>query len=633
MTVPGPTLRVRILAVGVVLVAILVVTGYTSALAFARVSRAMGAAVRDDSEAAGLLSTLAGALEDEDDVLLMSLSGEATATPEAVAVERDRFDRAQTRLAALTTDAAERALMRELSQRVHTYRSLVDATLPMGGTERARDIYRQRVAPLVRQGTGLCGQLREHRFRATEDLAAAARDEARRATVVVSVASVFSIALFVAIAWYVARSVLAPLRELTSTVDAMRDGDFDRRVELSSKDEFGKLGIGFNRMADAVGEFRRSKLGEVLALNATLEAALEALPEVVLVVDSAGTIAKMNARARSLLEGLLGRVPQTLNELPLPDYSRQRLAEAITGAEPKNPPRADLGRSIPFQVGAETRRFSLRILPVKGTVAAPVDAVVVLDDVTEFARLDEMRTEFIAAASHELRTPLTTLQMALALLAEAAPTLTPAQRETIAAAELGCEQLSATVDEFLDLATLDAGMIDYERSRIDMTSWLRDMTGVIMARFQERGLTLETTVECAHMQVEGDRRRLSTALSNVLTNALKYSPSGGTVQIHAEALANSVQITVDDEGPGVPESLRHRIFEKYFRVEHERSHEYRTSPRGAGIGLYLCRQIVEAHLGAAHCEASPKGGTRIRLMLPLARRSGGLWNRPNRSEA
>lgn len=572
-------MHARVLFAGALLVGVLVVTGYTSAVTFAQVSRAMGAASRDDREAAGLLSTLASAIEDEDDVVLMSLSGDLTAAREAVSAERTRFDRARSRLDGITTDGAERAILAELSGRVAAYRRIVDVVLPLGGSDRARELYRQDVAPIVRQGTALCGRLRESRFRATQQIAGAARDEAHRAMVVVSLTSVVSLALLFLIAWHVARSVR-----------------------------------------------------EVLSLNGTLEAALEALPEVVLVVDRTGSIVRMNGRAQALFVEWLGAVPRSVDDVPLPGLSQRLVARVIAGEKSKSPSRADLGRSIPLEIGLETRRFSLRILPVSGTPKTPaVEAVVVLDDVTEFARLDEMRTEFIAAASHELRTPLTTLQMTLALLAEQSSTLSPAMRETIATAELGSGQLSATVDEFLDLAVLDAGTaagtLGYERTGIDVASWLGQVTHVLEPRFEERGLALHSNVAGGSVTVEGDLRRLSTALSNVLTNALKYSPSGGAVCVGAVADAGKVEITVDDEGPGVSESLRDRIFEKYFRVEHERSRHGAAlrsvahggaAARGAGIGLYLCRQIIEAHGGAARCEVSPRGGTRIRLTLPMA---------------
>src|SRR5262249_31093109 len=132
-----------------------------------------------------------------------------------------------------------------------------------------------------------------------------------------------------------------------------------------------------------------------------------------------------------------------------------------------------------------------------------------------------------------------------------------------------------------------------------------------------RGVSMHTVV-LGTLGINGDRARLGAALSNVLINALKYSPHGADVRIAAKPSGSGVRILVDDRGPGVPSELRERVFEKYFRVEH-------TLPRatdrahGAGIGLYLCRQIVEAHGGTARCEPSPDGGARFVIELPSTR--------------
>jgi NtrC-family two-component system sensor histidine kinase KinB len=114
---------------------------------------------------------------------------------------------------------------------------------------------------------------------------------------------------------------------------------------------------------------------------------------------------------------------------------------------------------------------------------------------------------------------------------------------------------------------------------------------------------------------------MSAALSNLLTNALKYSPSKGRVRVHVDRPrgdSGTLRIIVDDDGPGVPAELRERVFEKYFRVEHVRP-DLGSGAHGAGLGLYLCRQIVEGHGGSACCEASPSGGARLVLSLPTAR--------------
>ncbi len=606
-------LRARLLLWGGLLILMTALPGIIGALTFSSVSRTMGDALSNDRDTAQLVHTLASALEDEDDALLLSLLGEAAVARQELATERRRFDEAIEHLAAHLADADERASLAELRKNVTAYRASSDEVLALDGRAPARERYRVETTALLRRATAECAKLREHSFRGTQAITATARDEASRGTFVALTTSIAALLLLGFVAWSVASTVLRPLRDLTDSVEAVRREDFTRRVEPRADDELGRLTHGFNEMTAALREFRASRLGEVLAANQALEATLEALPEAVLVVDAGGAITRSNARARELLGGPDG-APHLIAEVPLSAAAVSAIAAARSGERASNPSRADLGRAITLMVGGEPRLFVPRIVGLGETVA------VVLDEVTEFARLDEMRTEFVAAAAHELRTPITTLRMTLALLDEAAPTLTTQQLEMLETAKLGCEQLASTVDEFLDLTRIEAGPLALARERLDVRMLVGEVARSLRTRFADRGIALAIDDGGAAVVIEGDRPRMSAALSNLLTNALKYCPSGGKVSVRIScgvAPHRSVMVTVDDDGPGVPRDLRERVFEKYFRVEHVRP-ELMSRAHGAGIGLYLCRQVVERHGGRVQCEASPSGGARLVIVLPTA---------------
>ncbi|HEY8073715.1 MAG TPA: ATP-binding protein [Labilithrix sp.] len=605
-------LRARLLSWGALLVAVTVASGYFSALAFGRVSRGMSDALIDDRESAVLLQTLTSAIEDEDDALLLSLAGENARARVDLATERRRFDDAAAAFTARTHDDDERAELVTLARTVEHYRARGDDLIALADSAAARDLYRRELAPTLKQATSELAKLREHRFRVTQAVAASARDEAERATVLVSATTLAALLFLAFVAWRVARTVVDPLRQLTSSVEALRLRHFEARVEPASDDEIGRLGAGFNRMAAALGELDAARVGDLVAANRTLEATLEALPEAVLVVDASGTIVRSNAHARDLLGDV-----KAIDEVKLPQSAAAALRDAAAGADPKNASRADLGRAMTVKKNGEARMFLPRIVAVSESGKDGPRAVVVLDDVTDFARLDEARTEFIAAAAHELRTPLTTLRMTLALLGEAEHAMDERQRETLATARLGVEQLASTLDAFLDVTRAETGALVLARDRVDARVLVEQVTRTLRPRFEERKLTLDVAAS-GDLVVTGDRARLAAAFSNLLTNALKYSPSGGHVRVQAGRSNGAVRFVVDDDGPGVPNDLRERVFEKYFRVEHERGERapHGERARGAGIGLYLCRQVVEAHSGLVKCEASPSGGARFVVELP-----------------
>jgi NtrC-family two-component system sensor histidine kinase KinB len=424
------------------------------------------------------------------------------------------------------------------------------------------------------------------------------------------------------VAVWLARSVLRPVHALTESVEAVRQGDFGHRVPPASTDELGRLAAGFNRMAETLGEYRASSLGELLTAKMTLEATLNALPDAVLVVAPDGTLAALNPPARAVLEAL--RVPgaERLQELPLRPEHRDAVDAALAG-RPSVPTRTDFGLALTAVLDGRPRRFLLRAVPIPEFAPRQFGAVVVLDDVTEFARLDELRGELIGMASHELKTPLTSLQLNLLLLGEEAAGLTPGQRELLDAALRGCGELGGTINELLDVTRVEAGQLRLDLAPVDLGAILDQVLRGLRPRFDDARvhLRVERTVECD--VVRGDAARLGNVLTNLLTNALKYSPEGGTVTVRISSGQNAggagpapLQVAVTDEGPGVPAEFRERVFEKFFRVEHHLGSGPKCV-RGTGIGLYLCREIVKAHGGSLRCEPGDDGrGTTFAFLLP-----------------
>jgi signal transduction histidine kinase len=243
----------------------------------------------------------------------------------------------------------------------------------------------------------------------------------------------------------------------------------------------------------------------------------------------------------------------------------------------------------------------------------------VLADVTTLARLDALRSELVAVASHELKTPLTSLRMDLLLLRERADNLTTRQIEILTAAVQAVEELAETIDELLDLTRIEAGQLRLQRELVDLQVVMEQAARSLRPRFEDAAVRLRVIHEAPTALVQGDAARLRIVFLNLLDNALKYTPAGGEVEVHLASSNDApphLRISVTDTGPGVPEAFRERIFEKFFRVEHHQEGEAKEV-RGAGIGLYLCRQIVEAHGGSISCESSANGrGTRFVIDLP-----------------
>jgi NtrC-family two-component system sensor histidine kinase KinB len=619
-------LQTRFILAGCLLVATTVGTSAWSAFTFARLSAAAAEALRESEEKIDLTAALAGSLEREDDALLLAVGGAVERAQQNLTAERRRGDAFfEQLLTVLKEDAEERSAAQALRSEMNAYRTagseLVAAVAERPGRPDALERYHKQVNPLLRQAVLACGKIREESFRTMRQAGVRARDEAGRAIWVVVGLSLAAIGLATVVSFWLARSVLRPVHELTESVEGVRQGDFDRRVSLATTDELGRLAAGFNRMAETLAEYRRSSLGELLVAKTTLEATLNALPDAVLVIDPDGALAALNPLARAVLEAKRASGVERLQDLPLPPEHREAVEAALAG-RPSVPPRTDFARTLTALLNGQPHRFQLRAVPIPEFAPHHHGAVIVLDDVTEFARLDELRSELIGVASHELKTPLTTLRMNLLLLGEEAGGLTPRQREMLESALFGCEELGSTIDELLDVTRIEAGQLRLDLAPVDLTAILAGVVRSLQPRFDDAQVQVQVIHERESAVVRGDAARLGTVLTNLLTNALKYSPPGGTVSVRLASGQNAgatdakmLRVAVTDQGPGVPAEFRERVFEKFFRVEHQRSGGL-NGVRGTGIGLYLCREIIKAHGGSIHCEAGEGTGARFAFQLP-----------------
>jgi NtrC-family two-component system sensor histidine kinase KinB len=577
-------------------------------------SVAVGETLRENDEATFATAQVASGLEREDDALLLVVAGDATAR-EKLEGERRNVDEKLEHLDAVLNAPPEQELVDGLRIEIANYRQAANAMAHESPGSLVR--YHREVNPLLRRAVGFTARLRDRHFEETHRVASSAHDEVVRAQGVVLGISLAALVVSILLALQLARLVIVPLTEMTRGVRAIASQNFSQRLAVTSRDELGELASAFNDMAEHLTEFRRSNLGEVLQAKAALESTLQALPESVILLDDERRVLSMNRRAQDLL-GVVGS-PDGLRARAL-GVGGVPLETLVAGEGPNPRPDAmDLAKALRVTLNGTERRLLARSLPVSDLNDAGQRTILVLYDVTELARLDEMRAELIAVASHELRTPLTTLRMTLLMLKENVTSLPPREQELVATCFAGVQQLGETIDEFLDLTRIEAGQMRLNVEAVNLRALLEQVTQRWTPRAQDQDI--ELVVRPTDARVDGDVVRLRVVFDNLLSNALKYTPRGGQIRIDAtpaerEEGYRSVRVAIVDTGPGVPAAYRSRIFEKFFRVEH---HEPGgdVGTRGAGIGLYLCQQIVALHGGTIRCEAGEGSrGTSISFDIP-----------------
>lgn len=220
------------------------------------------------------------------------------------------------------------------------------------------------------------------------------------------------------------------------------------------------------------------------------------------------------------------------------------------------------------------------------------------------------RREFMADISHELRTPLSVLRAELEAIQDG---VRPMSAATLAPLQGEVRQLGKLIDDLHELALTQSGELAYEHVPLDLDAVLRATVEGMRCRFHDAGLALVVSSAPGPLPVQGDERRLQQLFANLLENALRYTDRGGSVAVHALRDERHVRISIEDSAPGVDEDKHGRLFERFYRVDASRN----RASGGSGLGLAICRNIVLAHGGAIHAEASALGGLAIVVELPL----------------
>jgi PAS domain S-box-containing protein len=354
----------------------------------------------------------------------------------------------------------------------------------------------------------------------------------------------------------------------------------------------------------------RTRVDVVLAEKAKTEAVIEAIEDGLIVLDPSGLVADANEVACAILEvdrnGVLGRPFDDLGTRH-PHYLRLRAAVHEFLAHPER--EAERVEITLFMRGRD-HYFVLRLTPFRGRDGSPAGLILGLQDVTYLRDQEARREALVATLSHELGTPITSLRMALELLRRDSASLDADRRTLLETTHEDVERLQDVAQRLLDLSRARAMTIALDRRNVDLLQIIPRVLRIFSLQAREKGIALDAVLPDHGLTIAGDEIKLSWALSNLLSNALRYTPSGGCVQIEANAENTSVLIAVSDTGPGIPADQRERIFERFTQAADS------GEIGSAGLGLAIVRDIVQAHGGRIHLESTVGRGSRFTLELP-----------------
>ena len=411
-------------------------------------------------------------------------------------------------------------------------------------------------------------------------------------------AVLLGIALSVVAAYLVSRTISRPVKELTETAGAIASGDASRRFFHYPSNEIGELGRAFDRMADKL----QSQIEDVTKGRDRLEAVLRGMVEGVLLIDQTGRVLLANEALRGLLE-ITDPVGRHVSEAIRNPELLQALKEAREGE-------LHISREITTQT-LPARFLEIEVVRLPGQDSR-VEVVAVLHDITQRKHAEQMRKDFVANVSHELRTPLTAIRGSAETLADgAAQNPKHAQHflEMIIRQTTRLEQLAS---DLLDLAHLESGRKQPEMEEVDAVELGKNVLSAVSELASSRGVELKRDLPAKPVMFSGDRRQLEQALSNLLDNALKYTPQGGHVTLYVKDAGEEIHFLVRDTGIGIAKEHLPRIFERFYRVDRNRSREM----GGTGLGLAIVKHVAQSHKGRVEVNSKPGEGSVFCLMLP-----------------
>lgn len=426
----------------------------------------------------------------------------------------------------------------------------------------------------------------------------------------------FGIALAMAavLSVVLSRGLTRPLSDMATVARQLAAGSLRQRIATTARDEIGVLGNALDHMADQL----ESIIREVTEDRAQLLAVLSSMAEGVMVLDCRGVVLQVN----TALERILLIQSGTARGRTYQDVIRlQELDDLVTAVLETRVSRSGEVTTVP---SGHTLHIEASV--AGGRLENEACVVLVFHDVTAIRRLEKVRKDFVANVSHELRTPLTSIKGYVEALLDGIIKDHPDEALRFLHIILKqSDRLNLILDDLLQLSQIESGQVLFKREPVSLRSVVERTVALIQPILDKKNHHLTVSLPDVLPSVLGDEERLVQVLTNLLDNAVKYTPQGGTIVIaarHVDAIqtdtpSDLVELSVSDNGIGIPEADRPRVFERFYRVDKARSREL----GGTGLGLAIVKHIVEGHGGQIWVEPNQPTGTRFVMTLAVEKRS------------
>lgn len=425
-------------------------------------------------------------------------------------------------------------------------------------------------------------------------------------------AGLLALLLFgVTLAWTLAWNLSKPLAELTDHLRSFSLRGPSVRIGEQPLAELQAVAGEFNRMAERLEQFERLNVDRLIYEKAKTEAIIESLEDGIVLIDPKGVVTHINEVAAIVLgierSDALG---SSFNDLDSnrPRYLRVRDALRSAAAQGLDSNRVE----VDLHVRGRSHTYVLKPVPLRQEGGDSFGTILILQDITYLRDKDRARTNLVATLSHELKTPLTSLALSAELLARRS-TLAGEERELVDSIREDVSRMTRLANDLLDLARGRGATIAVQTSLIELSQLCEKVAKTFALQAEQKGVRLEVAASPAPLMVMADPLKLSWVVSNLIANAMRYTPPGGTIALETSKCGDVLRLVISDTGPGIVPELREHLFERYAQGAANGS-----QPGSAGLGLAIAKEIVEAHDGRIFVESGEGDGTRFIVELNSA---------------
>lgn len=620
------SIRARIVWTFAVLVVLNLAATYWSIYNFYAIATSVTNIIKENYLSVLAAENMMKSLERQDNALLVASEGEPATTEGRLTESRDLFLKwtenrdlffywfdQGVRSGALTDQIPIRDSIQATYRQYVLLGDSMNARISQGAFEGAKEYYYERVRPVSDRLRNQCFTLFESNQNDLYNAMPQTHSIANQTAFGAMMASIITLILsIIATAWLI-RSFITPAERLTERVKQIGAGNIDLKIDVLSDDEIGQLSREFNKMTERLRQYDLINIEKILSEKRKSEVIVDSITDGLIMTDASSVILHVN----HIVAGLFGFDEASAIGAPVNTLIRDSRVLALLRApaeEAAGPGRPGALSFIHFEREGMTLFFRPKVTVLRTPDGELYGVLLLLQDITQFKELDRMKSDFIATVSHEFRTPVTSINMSIDILdQQLLGPLTPRQKELVSSAKEDCYRLTKLARELLQLSKLESGRIQLRDETLRLHEVVEATLKPLRIQFQEKQVRLQADVPATLPTLVADEQQLSWVITNLVTNALKYTPAGGLVEVRAAEDAGALRLVVRDTGVGIAREHLARIFDKFVQVRNAEG----STPGSVGLGLAIAKEIVEMYGGRISVDSEVGHGSTFAVVLPV----------------